>query len=146
MNGAHISCFGNLTRDPEKRFSQNNGTEYARITVAVNTVTGPDRRDTEFFTANLYENQMQRAMARCAKGTPVYLSGRFSHREYQRQDGSKGCDLHIETRDFRILHRAPEGYWDQALPEQPETPETDIEDIDFHDTPDTALPLEAPAA
>lgn len=142
MNGPYIQAFGNLTRDPEKRYSNNNGTEYARITVAVNTVTGPgpDRRETDYFSANLYGNQMLNALNRCSKGTPVYIAGRFSHREYQRQDGTPGYDLHIETRDFRVLHRAPEGSWQeedayntdnpQSLAENQQQP--DAQDLDFH--------------
>lgn len=136
MNGPYVSAFGNLTRDPDKRFSQNNGTEYARISIACNTVTGPDRRETEYFSINLYGNQMQNALARASKGTPVFVCGRFSHRHYQRQDGSYDCDLHIEARDFRILHRAPEGYRDdesQSPADAPQTTaETDDPDLDFN--------------
>ena len=70
---------------------------------------GEERRETEFIAVNLYENHMRSAMNRATKGTPVYISGRMSHREYQRQDGTRGCELHVHARDFRILHRAPEG-------------------------------------
>ena len=110
MNGPHLAFFGNLTRDPDKRFSQNDGNEYVRVTVAVNTAMGEDRRETEYVAVNLYGNHMRSAMARATKGTPVYISGRMSHREYQRQDGGRGCELHVHARDFRILHRAPDGY------------------------------------
>ena len=95
--------------EPDKRSSQNDGNEYVRVTVAVNTVMGEERRETEFIAVNLYENHMRSAMSRATKGTPVYISGRMSHREYQRQDGTRGCELHVHARDFRILHRAPEG-------------------------------------
>ena len=122
MNGPHLAFFGNLTRDPDKRFSQNDGNEYVRISVAVNTVMGEERRETEYIAVNLYENHMRSAMARATKGTPVYISGRMSHREYQRQDGSRGCELHVHARDFRILHRAPEGY-QPAVQTQNELPQ-----------------------
>lgn len=162
MNGAQVTCFGNLTRDPDKRYSNNNGTEYARINIAVHTRTGPDRQETDFFSINLYGNQMQNAMARCAKGTPVFVAGRFSHRPYQRNDGTQDCDLHIEARDFRVLHRAPAGYYQDNAPfgteasELPQDPEPETaalpepapdQDLDFHDAPDfdpDQAPLPAP--
>ena len=34
----------------------------------------------------------------------------MSHREHQRPDGTRGCELHVHARDFRNLHRAPDGY------------------------------------
>ena len=49
-------------------------------------------------------------MARATQGTPVHVSGRMSHREYQRNDGGRGCEFRVHARDFRILHRAPEGW------------------------------------
>ena len=112
--------------EPDKRSSQNDGNEYVRVTVAVNTVMGEERRETEFIAVNLYENHMRSAMSRATKGTPVYISGRMSHREYQRQDGTRGCELHVHARDFRILHRAPEGQsYVPAANELPQAQSTD---------------------
>ena len=90
MNGLHLAFFGNLTRDADKGSSRNGASENARITVAVNTHTGGERRETEYIAVNLYGNRM-------------------SHREYQRQDGGRGCEPRVQARDFRIHHRAPEG-------------------------------------
>ena len=91
MNGLHLAFFGNVTRDAGKGSSRNDASENARITVAVNTHTGGERRETEYIAVNLYGNRM-------------------SHREYQRQDGGCGCEPHLQARDFRIHHRAPEGW------------------------------------
>ena len=96
--------------EPDERFSKNDGNEYVRVTVAVNTAMGEERRETEYIAVNLYENHMRSAMARATKGTPVHISGRMSHREHQRPDGTRGCELHVHARDFRNLHRAPDGY------------------------------------
>ena len=130
--------------EPDERSSKNDGNEYVRISVAVNTMMGEERRDTEYIAVNLYENHMRSALARATKGTPVYISGRMSHREYQRQDGGRGCELHVHARDFRILHRAPDGYQpaSQAQNELPQGQEQAIEpamedpmaeDLDFND-------------
>ena len=53
MNGVHLAFFGDLTRDADKRSSQKDASESARITVAVNTSMGGDRRDTEYIAVNL---------------------------------------------------------------------------------------------
>ena len=113
--------------EPDERSSKNDGNEYVRVTVAVNTAMGEERRETGFIAVNLYENHMRSAMARATKGTPVYISGRMSHREHQRPDGGRGCELHVHARDFRILHRAPDGYQPatqtgEELPQDQEQP------------------------
>ena len=113
--------------EPDERSSKNDGNEYVRVTVAVNTAMGEERRETEFIAVNLYGNHMRSAMARATKGTPVYISGRMSHREHQRPDGGRGCELHVHARDFRILHRAPDGYQPatqtgEELPQDQEQP------------------------
>ena len=56
--------------EPDERSSKNDGNEYVRVTVAVNTAMGEERRETEFIAVNLYENHMRSAMARATKGTP----------------------------------------------------------------------------
>ena len=113
--------------EPDERSSKNDGNEYVRVTVAVNTAMGGERRETGFIAVNLYGNHMRSAMARATKGTPVYISGRMSHREHQRPDGGRGCELHVHARDFRILHRAPDGYQPatqtgEELPQDQEQP------------------------
>ena len=49
-------------------------------------------------------------MVRATQGTAIHVSGRMSHREYQRNDGGCGCEPRVQACDFRILHRAPEGW------------------------------------
>ena len=34
MNGPHMQFFGNLTQDPEQRYTKNEGIPYARLRVA----------------------------------------------------------------------------------------------------------------
>ena len=53
MNEVHLAYFGGLTREADKRSSQNGGSECARLTLAVNIHTGEDRRDTEYIAVNL---------------------------------------------------------------------------------------------
>ena len=114
MNGLHLAFFGNLTRDADKRSSRNDASENARITVAVNTHTGGERRETEYIAVNLYGNRM-------------------SHREYQRQDGGRGCEPHVQARDFRIHHRAPEGWRPSPQDQDQENLPPHEEDLDRSD-------------
>ena len=95
---------------PDKRSSQNDGNECAGITVAVDTLMGEDRRETEYSAVNLYGNRMQSAVVRATKGHPRPVRRpHVAPREYQRQEGGRDCELHVQARDFRIPHRAPEG-------------------------------------
>ena len=122
MNGPRIEFFGNLTRDPEKKFSRNDATPYARLRVAVNTYHGTDREpDTSFIGVNVYGSHMESALARAVRGTPVFVAGQLSHQDYLREDGNHDCSLHVQCRDFRVLHRAPSQA--QEHYEDPEPPE-----------------------
>ena len=53
MNEVHLDYFGDLTKETDKRSSQNGGSEDARLTLAVSIHTGEDRRDTEYIVVNL---------------------------------------------------------------------------------------------
>ena len=137
MNGPQIHTFGNLTRDPEQRFTQADGTKYVRLRIAANTYHGEDREaETHFFDVNLFRYHADRAMARCRRGTEVYVSGQFSHSEYDRNDGTKGFSMLITGKEFRPISRTGPAEIGPVQPEEdtpvvapdPEDPDEFIEE------------------
>ena len=138
-NGAYVTFFGNLTRDPEKKFTQDEATPYARITVAVNTYFAGGRQETTFYDVVLFDRNADAAVNRCEKGTPVFVGGRLSHNVFTKRDGTKDFGLHVQARDFRVLHRAPADARRPAGLEEGQEPAPedgdhieDIEEIDFN--------------
>ena len=108
MNGPHMAFFGRLTQDPELRYTANNGTPYLTMRIAVNTYRGEEQnQETIFINATLWRGQAENAATRCARGHLVYVSGRYSFREYDRGDSSPGYSHDVNVRDFR--HFPPTG-------------------------------------
>ena len=121
MNGPQIQFIGNLTRDPEQRFSRNDGQPYAQANVAVNTYHGPDQpQETAFFSIRLFGRQADNILANGAKGHQVFVQGRYSFRTYDRTDGAPGYSHEVAVREFRILNRVRDG--DPQPDRDPDTP------------------------
>ena len=111
MNGPHMTFFGRLTRDPELRYSPNEGIPFVTAGVAVNTYHGPGAdQETLFVDVTLWRHHAENAAARCRKGHLVYVQGRYSSREYERRDGSTGTSHEVTAKEFRHLPQgSPEG-------------------------------------
>ena len=137
MNGPQMQTFGNLTKDPEQRFTRDNGTKYVRLRIAVNTYHGEDKEtDTHYFDVNLFRYHAEAAMARCRRGTEIFVSGQFAHSEYDRNDGTKGFAMLITAKEFRAVNRTgpseigpvTEEAEDTVVPPDPEDPDEFIEE------------------
>ena len=69
MNGAQISFFGRLTRDPEMRYGRDNGTSYATVGVANNYWPRAGQEpETTFFEVTLWGHNAQHCVGHCQKG------------------------------------------------------------------------------
>ena len=101
MNGPMIALFGNMTVDPEQRYTRNESIPYARIRVACNRYMGPEKpEEVYYFSANLWHSDAERCMRHCRKGSHIFIQGHYSQEEYSRRDGSPGIDYHVNVREF----------------------------------------------
>ena len=85
MNGAQISFFGNITREPDElRYTRNNGTPYATTGVAVNTYD-PQSQTSEvtYYNVTLWRRNAENLINRCRKGQRVFISGAAPREELQ---------------------------------------------------------------
>ena len=110
MNGAYISFFGRLTRDPgEIRYGANNGTAYLRVGVAVNTFrSGEQEPIATFYNVTFWGRHAENVMNRCRQGTDIYVQGNYLFREYTRQDGSKGYSHDVSAREVELFRSSGE--------------------------------------
>lgn len=89
-----IEVIGNLTRDPELRFTPNNNQAVASFSIATNR----RYRDTsgnwvdspaEYHEVVVWGNLAERCNQVLHKGDRIYVTGRLQTRSWEAQDGSK---------------------------------------------------------
>ena len=84
MTEASVSFAGNLTDDPEVRYTQD-GIARAMLRVAV---SGRREQEASFFTVVVWRDQAEHAAQSLAKGSRVVVIGRLQQRAWTAEDGS----------------------------------------------------------
>lgn len=86
-----ITLVGNLTRDPELRFTAN-GRAVASFGIAVGRryqVNGEWQEQTSYFNVTAWGDLGENAAASLSKGTRIVVTGRLEQREYTTREGDK---------------------------------------------------------
>lgn len=116
-----VFLMGNLTRDPELRYTPN-GQAVTSITVATNrqwTDQGSgEKKDAAEFTDIVIWGKMAENVANyLKKGRRVHVIGRLQTRSWEAQDGSKRNKTEVIATDITFLDRAgASGGGSDALP------------------------------
>jgi single-strand DNA-binding protein len=84
MTEASVSFAGNLTDDPEVRYTDS-GIARALFRVAV---SGRREQEASFFTVVVWRDQAEHAAQSLTKGSRVVVSGRLQQRAWRAEDGS----------------------------------------------------------
>jgi single-strand DNA-binding protein len=84
MTEASVSFAGNLTEDPEVRYTESG---IARATFRV-AISGRRDQEASFFTVVVWRDQAEHAAASLAKGSRVVVLGRLQQRAWTAEDGS----------------------------------------------------------
>ena len=135
---------GNLTRDPELRFT-NNGIPVCQFGLAVNRVRSKSE-EVDFFDITAWRELGETIANYKKKGDPILVEGRLQYRTWEAQDGSKRSAVDVVADRVEFLGRpgdsddgASSGGGGQARRgggrggkrEEVEIDETDFEDIPF---------------
>ena len=91
MADSTVTIVGNLTRDPELRFTTG-GKGVASFGVAVNRryqQNGEWQEKMSFFNVTAWDTLGENAAASLTKGTRVIVTGRLEQREYETKEGEK---------------------------------------------------------
>ena len=94
-----ITLVGNLTRDPELRFTTT-GRGVASFGIAVGRryqVNGEWQEQTSYFNIVAWGQMGENAAATFTKGMRVIVSGRLEQREYQNREGEKRTAIEINA-------------------------------------------------
>ena len=107
-----VMLIGNLTRDPEVRYTPK-GTAVTDIGLAVNrtySVEGDRREETTFVDITLWGRQAEIAGQYMRKGRPIYVEGRLQMDTWQdKQTGQNRTRLKVVGDNFQFLGGRDDG-------------------------------------
>ena len=107
-----IELIGNITRDPELRYTPN-GAAVATFGVATNrsyVYEGERKEEVDFHRVVAWNKLAELCSQLLKKGSRVFISGRLQYREWEGQDGVKHRDAEIVLEDMIVLSPKGEGY------------------------------------
>jgi single-strand DNA-binding protein len=91
MTEAAVSFAGNLTDDPEVRYTEG-GIARARFRVAI---SGRREQEASFFTVVVWRDQAEHAAQSLSKGSRVVVVGRLQQRAWTAEDGSARSTVEV---------------------------------------------------
>lgn len=104
-----VFLMGNLTRDPELRYTQN-GTAVTSFGVAVSrnwtTPSGEQREDVCFVDISMFGKRAEIISEYFSKGNPIFIEGRLQLRQWETQEGQKRSILRVVADDFQFIGQA----------------------------------------
>ena len=103
-----VFLMGNLTRDPELRYTPN-GTAVAGFGVAVNrrytTKEGERREDVDYFEVEVWDKQAENCNEYLSKGRGILVEGRLKQDRWEDESGNKRSKLKIVASSVQFLPR-----------------------------------------
>lgn len=142
-----VMLMGNLTRDPELRYTPN-GQAVADIGIAINRrrkgQDGERRDETTFVTVTAWGRQAEIINEYFSKGRPIFIEGRLQLDEWTTQEGQRRSKLKVILENFEFLTSRGDGPGDggESRPRQHQAPrasepsyDSGPEDEPFDDVP-----------
>jgi len=105
-----VFLMGNLTRDPELRYTQG-GTAIAKFGLAINrkwtSPEGEKKEEVCFVDITAFGRQAEVICEYCHKGGPLFVEGRLQFGTWQGQDGQKRSKLDVVLEAFQFIGARP---------------------------------------
>ncbi len=105
-----VFLMGNLTRDPELRYTAS-GASLTNMGLAVNRKyrQGDElKEETCFVDITVWGKQGESCAEYLSKGRPVFVEGRLHFRSWETEDGQKRSKLEVVASNVQFLGRAGE--------------------------------------
>ena len=106
-----VLLMGNLTRDPELRFTSN-GSALAKFGLAVNRKykAGEEwKEEVCFVDITVWGKQAENCAEYLSKGRPVFIDGRLQFSSWESDDGQKRNKLEVVANSVQFLGQAGGG-------------------------------------
>ncbi|MFQ5964845.1 MAG: single-stranded DNA-binding protein [Candidatus Scalinduaceae bacterium] len=101
-----VFLMGNLTRDPELRYTPN-GTAVASFGIAVNRTwtgqNGEKREEVCFVDINTFGKRAEVINEFLSKGKPIFIEGRLQFNQWETKDGQKRNTLRVVAENFQFI-------------------------------------------
>ena len=128
-----VILMGNLTRDPELRYTPA-GKAVANFSIAVNRKYKVDeqwKEETDFFDIVVFGKQAENCSEYLRKGRPVLVDGRLQQRRWETDEGQKRSKIEVVAMSVQFL--GSRGGQENTRPASggDEPPEFDDSDIPF---------------
>ncbi|MEM4066823.1 MAG: single-stranded DNA-binding protein [Candidatus Micrarchaeaceae archaeon] len=129
MNYNRVILMGNITRDPELRYTPSN-VGVVTFSLAVNTVVGKDadgnrKTETLFMDVTAFGKQAEAIAQYCKKGTPIFVEGRLRYHTWEDKDGSKHSKHEVLLSAFQFI-----GNNNKNIADKPDISDSD-EDVPY---------------
>src|SRR5215213_3822272 len=124
---------GNLTRDPELRFTQQ-GVPVASLSIAVNRVSSKSEA-VDFFNVSAWRELGERVANYKKQGDPVLIEGRLQYRTWQTPDGTKRSAVDVVADNVQFLSRSGDPQQQAEGNGTDSKVEEDLKEEDFDDIP-----------
>lgn len=98
MNKVHL--IGNLTKDPELRYTKNN-TPVASYTIAINNRYG-EQQQTDYINISTWGKSGEFVSKYFKKGQPIAITGRLKNKNYE-SNGVKHYSMEVITEDIEFV-------------------------------------------
>jgi len=91
-----VTLIGNLTKDPELRYTQS-GLAVATLRIAVNRnfTNAEGEVEADFFTVVVWRNQAEKCDEYLSKGRQIAVTGRLQSRSWENKEGQKRSTVEI---------------------------------------------------
>jgi len=103
---------GNLTRDPELRYTPA-GVPVANLGLAVNRrfrdKTGELKEDVCFLTVTVWDKQAEACCQYLKKGSPIFVEGVLQSRSWETSDGQKRSTIDVRAERVQFLGKFSPG-------------------------------------
>lgn len=101
-----VFLMGNLTRDPEVRYTPN-GSSVVEFGMAINRSynrqDGTKVEDTCFVDVSMFGKRGMVISQYFKKGSPILIEGRLNYRQWQDQNGQRRSKLNVVADNFEFL-------------------------------------------
>lgn len=98
---ASITLIGNLTRDPELKFSKS-GTAWTKGSVAVNFMKKDKTKETSFYDFKVFGEEAQNYADLCNKGDRVVIQGELKQETYTNSEGVEVKQHVVNAREIAL--------------------------------------------
>lgn len=113
-----VFLIGNLTRDPELRYTPG-GTAVANLGIAVNRrfkdSSGELKEEVCFLTVTVWDKQAEACCQYLKKGRPVFVEGVLQSRFWETSDGQKRSAIDVRAERVQFLGQYGEQAKDKEL-------------------------------